>query len=283
MNGLLWLVNHPLWGNVVGLPTSWNPDTPEGLESRLSVEIHRIPVELPHLTKLEPEKLRRTQTDSRRASALELLWGLLEPRLSLYSTRMNLGALYGTKPHSLHTFCQGEHVGIYWRIKAVLWPMIGCMRPTCQAARACNLARQPSLLLALPLGIGFLEHRLFWTRWQNNFWKCANTWPASQGDVAGWPHFGSVEPVLCATSFPHVILSVTMPYFGYNEDMHGFWSIWYFSIIRCFWNGRSIKLVELVSNKHISSRYWMKCRYVDDKYIHFMTVNIGERADRRGC
>jgi hypothetical protein len=31
--------------------------------------------------------------------------------------------------------------------------------------------------------------------------------------------------VLCATSFPHVILSVTMPYFGYIEDMHGFWYI----------------------------------------------------------
>jgi hypothetical protein len=43
---------------------------------------------------------------------------------------------------------------------------------------------------------------------------------ADQGDVAGWPHLGSVEPVLCAMSFPRVILSVTMPYFGHNEDMH---------------------------------------------------------------
>jgi hypothetical protein len=60
--------------------------------------------------------------------------------------------------------------------------------------------------------------------------------------VAGRPHLVSVEPMLCATPFPHVILSVTMPYFGHNEDvtmpyfghnedMHGFWSIWYFSII----------------------------------------------------
>jgi hypothetical protein len=32
--------------------------------------------------------------------------------------------------------------------------------------------------------------------------------------------------VLYATSFPHVILSVTMPYFGHNEEMHGFWFIW---------------------------------------------------------
>jgi hypothetical protein len=33
--------------------TSQNPDTPEGLESRFSIGIHRIPAELPHLTKLE--------------------------------------------------------------------------------------------------------------------------------------------------------------------------------------------------------------------------------------
>jgi hypothetical protein len=29
---------------------------------------------------------------------------------------------------------------------------------------------------------------------------------------------------LCATSSPRVIFSVTMPYFGHIEDMHGFWS-----------------------------------------------------------
>jgi hypothetical protein len=57
--------------------------------------------------------------------------------------------------------------------------------------------------------------------------------PAGQGDVAGWPHLGSVEPMLYATSFPHVILSMTLPYFGHNEDMHGFWSILCFSIIQC--------------------------------------------------
>jgi hypothetical protein len=86
----------------VGLRTSQNPDTPEGLESWLSVEIRRIPAELPHSTELELGKLDRTQTDSSRASILELLRGLptswevlhpTEPRLSLYSTRMNLGAL----------------------------------------------------------------------------------------------------------------------------------------------------------------------------------------------
>jgi hypothetical protein len=54
-------------------PTSQNPNTPEELESRLSVRIRRILVELPHLTKLELRKLYRTQTDFGRAFALELL------------------------------------------------------------------------------------------------------------------------------------------------------------------------------------------------------------------
>jgi hypothetical protein len=88
----------------MGIPTSQNPDTPEGLESQLSVRICRIPAELPHSTELELKKLHRSRTDSGRASALELLRGLptsrevLQPSelclsLSLYSTRMNLGAL----------------------------------------------------------------------------------------------------------------------------------------------------------------------------------------------
>jgi hypothetical protein len=38
----------------MGIPTSWNLDTPEGLKQRLSVGIHRILVELPHSSKLEP-------------------------------------------------------------------------------------------------------------------------------------------------------------------------------------------------------------------------------------
>jgi hypothetical protein len=57
----------------VGIPTSQNPDTPEGLESRFSVEIHRILAELPHSTKLELKKLHQTRMDSSRASTLELL------------------------------------------------------------------------------------------------------------------------------------------------------------------------------------------------------------------
>jgi hypothetical protein len=38
----------------VGIPTSQNPDTPERLEQRLSIRIHRILAELPHSSKLEP-------------------------------------------------------------------------------------------------------------------------------------------------------------------------------------------------------------------------------------
>jgi hypothetical protein len=56
----------------------------------------------------------------------------------------------------------------------------------------------------------------------------------THGRPAGWLHLGSVEPVLCATSFSHVIFSVIMPYFGHNEDMHGFWSILCFSVVRCY-------------------------------------------------
>jgi hypothetical protein len=102
MNDLLWLANHPLRGNVVGISTSRDPDIAEGLESRLFIRIHRIPVELPHSTELELKKLRRTWMDSGRASVLELLRGLpisrdvlqpSEPHLSLSTKqRLNLEA-----------------------------------------------------------------------------------------------------------------------------------------------------------------------------------------------
>jgi hypothetical protein len=73
MNYLLSLANHPLRGNVAGISISRNPNSPEAHESRLSVRIHRISAELPYSTKPELEKLRRTRTDSGRASTLELL------------------------------------------------------------------------------------------------------------------------------------------------------------------------------------------------------------------
>jgi hypothetical protein len=73
MNNLLWLANHPLQGNIAGIPTSQNPDTTEGLESRFSVAIIRTPTELQHSIKLEFGKHHRTRMDSGRASVLELL------------------------------------------------------------------------------------------------------------------------------------------------------------------------------------------------------------------
>ena len=137
----------------MGIPTSRNPNTPEGLESRLSVGIHRIPLELPHLTELEPGNIHRTRMDSGRVSALELFQGLptsrevlspSEPCLSLYSTKIEFRSpLGGAKPHFLHTFCRGEHRGIYKRSKAVLCPKIGHVGPRCQDGHSCNLAGGP--------------------------------------------------------------------------------------------------------------------------------------------
>jgi hypothetical protein len=89
----------------VAILTSWDPDTPEGLESRLSIGIRIIPAELPHSTELELVKLRPIQTDSNRASALELLQGFptsrevlwtSKPRISLYSTKNELGSTIGS-------------------------------------------------------------------------------------------------------------------------------------------------------------------------------------------
>jgi hypothetical protein len=57
----------------MGIPTSQDLDTTEGLESLLSVGIRRIPAELLHSTELELRKLRRIQMDFGKASTLELL------------------------------------------------------------------------------------------------------------------------------------------------------------------------------------------------------------------
>jgi hypothetical protein len=142
----------------------------------------------------------------------------------------------------------------------VLWLKVGLWGPNCQVGRPARVVRQASFLAAPTMGIGCSVHRPSLTCCQSGAWK-------------GRPHFGSIGPGLCATSPPRVIFSVTMPYFGHIEDMHGFWSIWCFSIIQYSWNGRSSKLVELVSNKHLYSISWMKCRYVGGKYMHFMTAN----------
>jgi hypothetical protein len=83
----------------------------------------------------------------------------------------------------------------------VLWLKIRPMGPTCQAGQPSNLAGQPSFLLAPPLDIGYVEHGLCGTCRQNNFWKCANTWPASQGDVAGRPHQARLSPCFVPCHF----------------------------------------------------------------------------------
>jgi hypothetical protein len=89
----------------MGIPTRRDPDTPKGLESRSSVRIRRILVELPHSAELELEKLHRIRSDSGRAFTLELLRGVLtswevlqpsEPCLSLYSTKNELGSTIGS-------------------------------------------------------------------------------------------------------------------------------------------------------------------------------------------
>jgi hypothetical protein len=86
----------------MGIPTSRNLDTPEGLESQLSAEIHNILAKLLHSTEEELRKIHQTRMDSGRAFALKLLRVLptsrevlrpSESNLSLYSTRMNLGTL----------------------------------------------------------------------------------------------------------------------------------------------------------------------------------------------
>jgi hypothetical protein len=72
-------------------PTSQNPDTLEGLESRLPVGIRRIPADLLQSTEREVGKLHRTLTDSGRASNLNLLRGHLTSQKS--SGPQNLASL----------------------------------------------------------------------------------------------------------------------------------------------------------------------------------------------
>jgi hypothetical protein len=110
------------------------------------------------------------------------------------------------------------------------------------------------------------------TRVKSEFhWR--QTLPGRPMSGAGRPHLGSIGPMLFGTSSPRVILFETTPSFAHNKDMYGFWTICFLSIIRCSWNGRSTKLVELVSNRHLSSISCMKCRYVGSKYMLFMTAN----------
>jgi hypothetical protein len=52
MNDLILLANHQVWDNIIGIPTSQDPNTLEGLKSRLSIRIRRIPAELLHSIEL---------------------------------------------------------------------------------------------------------------------------------------------------------------------------------------------------------------------------------------
>jgi hypothetical protein len=67
--------------------------------------------------------------------------------------------------------------------------------------------------------------------WPHRLWAsptsldtCMKRFSKIRQTLAGRPYFGSVGLGVCAMSSPHVILSVTMFYFGHNEDMYGFWS-----------------------------------------------------------
>jgi hypothetical protein len=166
MNDLLWLLNHPLWGNFVGIPTSQNLDTPEGLESQSSVRIHRILTELRHSTELELGKLYWIWMDCSRAFMFELLWGLPTSREVLQPSLLR-STIGGSTSLSSH-FLLGEHWGIYRRSKTVLWLKIGRVRPTCQAGRPWNLGERKHMgsiwskvtCLALPLAAAqILESR----------------------------------------------------------------------------------------------------------------------------
>jgi hypothetical protein len=76
----------------MGIPISWDHDTPEGLERQLSIGIDKIMAELPHSTELDRRKLRRPRMDSGRASALELLRG--HPTSPLALRTLPLSQLY---------------------------------------------------------------------------------------------------------------------------------------------------------------------------------------------
>jgi hypothetical protein len=106
----------------MGILTSQDPGTPEGLESRLSVRIRRFAGELPHSTELELRKLPRSRMDSGRASVLELLRGLLrswdilqpsKPRLSLYPTKIEFGSPLGGLNLTFFTLSTGGRTVVF--------------------------------------------------------------------------------------------------------------------------------------------------------------------------
>jgi hypothetical protein len=208
--------------------------------------------------------------DSDRASALELLRGLptsrdvlrpTEPRLSLsllykgwtweHYGKLNLTFFTPSTKKSRRVFigglsrCLGQNWGsggpLVWLADHLTWP-----------------GGQPLWQHQLS-HIAYPSCQLKLTHVEDGFWKDAKPWPVVHPLARLAPSF---VPRRLLVSY-----CLWLSYFGYNEDMYGFWSIWYFSAIRC-----SLSIV-LVSNEHLSSISWMKCRYVGVKYMHFMTAN----------
>jgi hypothetical protein len=122
--------------------------------------------------------------DSGRASVLELLRGLsmsrkvlrpLEPRLSLYSTKIEFGSpLGGAKPHFVHTFYKGEHRGIYRGVKQCSGRRFSAggplVRPASHATWPGGQVSSLNCLWALDtLSIASAGHVD-----KMGFWKCAN-------------------------------------------------------------------------------------------------------------
>jgi hypothetical protein len=207
MNDLLWLTNHPVRGNVVGIPTSQNY-TPEELESWLSAGIHRISAKLPHSIELELKKPRRTQMDSGRASTLDLLQGLLtsrevllpsEPHLSLSPLYKEwIWEHYRKLNLTFSTLSAGGSTGVFRAIKSMPWPKLGLGMPSCQAGRPTWVVGQPSFVAALPfpLWIPFLSTYL--DTWWKRILKARQT---LAGRPRGWgwpaPHWLRWARALC--------------------------------------------------------------------------------------
>jgi hypothetical protein len=236
------------------------------------------------LTELELRKLYRTREDSGRAFMLELLQGPSrsrevlqpwEPCLSLFSTRSKLGYTLEAKLTLSSHFLPGWVWGIYRGLSQCFGQKWGSGSPLVRPAGNLGWPGGQVLWSHQLSHLGSSSYRLNMTHVESVILlaqipgQLVKEWGRPATPLVGW-----------AWAFSHiisrVILSQTTPGFGRNEDICGFWSIWYLSIIRCSWNGRSTKLIELISNSHLSSISCMKCRYVDGKYLHFMIVNTGK-------
>jgi hypothetical protein len=198
---------------------SRDPDTPDWLESWLSVWIHRIPVELLHLTDLElkrlsnPNRFRQSfraraipRTPDKQGSPPALrtfpLSLLYKEWTWEHYRKLNLTFSTLSTERSMGVFIRGLSLCFGWK-----WGS-GGGGGTFPTSRPARMARQPSFMTAPTLGIGYPVHRPYLTRWQSKIWKGTNTWSAG-------PTLARVGLGLYDTSSPCVIFSVTMPYFGH--------------------------------------------------------------------